>query len=75
MTYCHCQVLSGGVSQADSEEEWKVLPPSRSSAEKSAEVSPSATNKDTPVFMAEGRVSVLTEREGKRGRRGEGRRE
>ena len=47
------------MSQADSEEEWKVLP-SGSSTEKSAEGSPRLTGaNETPVFMAGGRVSVL----------------
>ena len=46
------------MSQADSEEEWKVLP-SGSSTEKSAEGSPRLTGaNETPVFMAGGRVSV-----------------
>ena len=56
------QVVSGGVSQADSEEEWKVLP-SGSSAEKSEEGSPKpvelAVSKETTVFMAGGRVSLV----------------
>ena len=42
------------MSQADSEEEWKVLP-SGSSTEKSMEGSPRPT--ETPVFMAGGSVS------------------
>ena len=54
-------MISGGVSQADSDEEWKVLP-SGSSAEKSEEGSPnlmSTGTKETPVFMAGGRVRCV----------------
>ena len=47
------------MSQADSEEEWKVLP-SSSSTERSTEGSPRLTGANkTPVFIAGGRVSAV----------------
>ena len=61
-------MISGGVSQADSEEEWKVLPSGSPPQDKSGEGSPSTTTKETPVFMAGGRVRREREREEGRGK-------